>query len=670
MNDKGNDHSKRIEEIFHELCECREDERSSHNQLMQIIMAVGTVIGVIFGLSNAPAFSDSAIYLFYLSVFALCIAISYAITLGIMDTLRFHYMQGLEDQLGRLIPRQSDEEEFMHWISFSTPVTTKNIFHLKSKYSLIHFIFFVGSFVFLILFCGTLTWLQYQKLAPQSGEAIIVMIGGSVFIGSFLVFLFFALKSKKLFHFAMEASKIKKVIRNEERNKEKKRKEQYDHTSVKYLKKMNVKLKKHKIENDKTENRKGGYSGKGKSVLTTILYFLYPKAKDLQKLFVIGAGFLTGLCLQNGTNIPQITAIQWKDFIYTLIIVDFLICQARFQLNDIRGLAEDDEYEGKYRLPAEAMGIKTAVITSLMIMFLRVALAAYLISFQDAEIRKTLWICLITIIILTIAYEAARTKNNGVCVLLLVNIGYPLRFYAGICAALPGIWTSGSALFGSTVSLTGVILLLLAAYFCMGGYSVYLFWTHDALKKESGGADAKKHFQKKHYRILFNVVKDRYETAQLNGSAQPLKAKGKLRDWWNLAYLSSMVFLFLIILWPAPFSLSISVLIIELLLIGTIILTCLSKQKKIVFYTVLSLLLILVKLIISGLYFEEYLYYLCICANQMLFVITYFALRYLFNSDYHFVTVCVQIITRLLYLLIGKSTWDYLKNSDKKSARD
>ena len=45
-----------------------------------------------------------------------------------MAVLRFHYMRKLEDELTK------DDKNFVMWMSFSSPVTTRNIKHLKNKY--------------------------------------------------------------------------------------------------------------------------------------------------------------------------------------------------------------------------------------------------------------------------------------------------------------------------------------------------------------------------------------------------------------------------------------------------------------------------------------------------------------------------------------------------------
>ncbi len=78
------DESQDLDEILNEISECREDERSSQNQIVQIISTAGTILGVILG---AAVFDTKNIIneniLFLLSCFIFGTAFSYIATLGI-----------------------------------------------------------------------------------------------------------------------------------------------------------------------------------------------------------------------------------------------------------------------------------------------------------------------------------------------------------------------------------------------------------------------------------------------------------------------------------------------------------------------------------------------------------------------------------------------------------
>lgn len=46
---KNNEH--RIEELLTELGQCREDERNTQNQILQILVTAATTLGILFGAS-------------------------------------------------------------------------------------------------------------------------------------------------------------------------------------------------------------------------------------------------------------------------------------------------------------------------------------------------------------------------------------------------------------------------------------------------------------------------------------------------------------------------------------------------------------------------------------------------------------------------------------------
>ena len=95
-----------INELLYELSECREDERNSKNQLLQVISIAGTIIGVCFSLSALASklelsndiFTQNPNHiLLLLTSCVLCTAFPYIVFLGICDVLRFHYIRRLED---------------------------------------------------------------------------------------------------------------------------------------------------------------------------------------------------------------------------------------------------------------------------------------------------------------------------------------------------------------------------------------------------------------------------------------------------------------------------------------------------------------------------------------------------------------------------------------------
>lgn len=149
-------------EILNEISECREDERNSQNQVVQIISTAGTILGVILG---ASIFGEDSIVskeaLFLLSNIVFCTTCSYIVTLGIGNVLRYHYIQKLEDDLSLLnCSNDIDKVSLVHWMSFTSPIMTRNPLHLRSKYAILHYFAYSLSVVSALIFSIPVSWLD------------------------------------------------------------------------------------------------------------------------------------------------------------------------------------------------------------------------------------------------------------------------------------------------------------------------------------------------------------------------------------------------------------------------------------------------------------------------------------------------------------------------------
>ena len=112
----------RINELIAELSECREDERNTQNQILQVISVVGTILGILFAASYLNSntknetikifqnvdteeityiiriLNNNITYsriMFWLGLLIFCTAFSYIIVLGISNILRYYYIQNL-----------------------------------------------------------------------------------------------------------------------------------------------------------------------------------------------------------------------------------------------------------------------------------------------------------------------------------------------------------------------------------------------------------------------------------------------------------------------------------------------------------------------------------------------------------------------------------------------
>ena len=271
-----------------------------------------------------------------------------------------------------------------------------------------------------------------------------------------------------------------------------------------------------------------------------LLYFLYPRISDIQKILLIVIGFIYGVAYF-GTmiNIEHVLLL-----FYTILIFDVCACQARFQINDIRGRDEDLEIHKKHRLLGDGVDERYAIKLSSKIAFIKIALAVLLVSVYSRPVRDAYWLSLVVLSIITVSYEAARCKKCDIWVFFLVGAGYPLRFFVGL---IP-LW-SVSAGFPEIVS----IVCFMAALWFYGSCSSILSWVNEITahiqekwkeKEDQKLSDIT--FRKSHYNFLRDKIEDHYMFArqnQMDKTVLPLMEKGELRDPWNLTYILSVGFL-------------------------------------------------------------------------------------------------------------------------------
>lgn len=483
---------KRIEEILAEMSECREDERSAQNQMVQVIATAGTILTLIFSANYIIDDMPKGL-LFHLSNLIFCTAIGYITTLGISNVLRYHYLRNIEDKLFLLISDCSDaEQRLIHWMSFSSPIITRNPRHINRQYTWMHYLCYTIATICAIVFCVIITVIQYLSLGQYSvydklGMGLLVVF----FSFSMMVFFYSTYKAEAIYSFAQRVSSKKREKRL------------------------------HASQQQSEEGQKDGEinkknRGDSPRLLTALSYFIYPKKKDLQKPLLLAVGFMTGIFLFQDIR-PLGTAL--KQFTIVFITIDFLLYQARYQWNDIRGLREDRNAGKNDRLP-KIEGDKNdqlSVKLSVAIMMVRLVAQLVVILCFGGEMTVPLIFCSAIIIIVSIFYEAVRTKKINGLIFFMVSLGYPLRFGAGLWAAHPGMFSGFLYKLASKISffihqfwnngekeidfavLLPIVILLLFAYALWGVASVILAWTHEAVTKRQ--------VQKSYYEYLNKKVK-------------------------------------------------------------------------------------------------------------------------------------------------------------------
>lgn len=392
-----------------------------------------------------------------------------------------------------------------------------------------------------------------------------------------------------------------------------------------------------------------------KQIITAVVYYFYPKIKDVQKSLLIVIGFLTGIFFKNGNF-----RMSGKDVFHLIMawfIIEFLIYQARYLWNDIRGVRKDVREKKEDRIPVKVLGRKAAINIAMVILFLRVFIAVIVTAFLSEDIRIQLILPTLAIIISSILYEVMRTKECVKGIFLMVGFGYMIRFAAGGLAAWPEIMNGGIVITNGSMLLINNIpcislLLLLTAYIFMGGFSAVLSWTHEAVCQIKDGCE----IQKKHYQYLYDSVKNRTGEGE---DYKPLNEKGCLLDLWNIEFIISIVLLSIA---NMILNSSNTVLTAEAVTILFSILISITSYKKVC--CVLGLLIgdILLKAVMAFLCGNPFSIY--ICCTQLGFTLLYFVLRFLFSPDFNALVLCVGIVRAVYILIISKDTWDYMREKE------
>ncbi|WP_040712191.1 hypothetical protein [Nocardia takedensis] len=176
-------------------------------------------------------------------------------------------------------------------------------------------------------------------------------------------------------------------------------------------------------------------------------YILLPRPMDLSKalFFLIGVLVLVAVrpvVLDISYFVPRALTLWF--------ILEFLIYQGRYQLNDLRGLIEDQDAPAagqRGRIPTRAVGVKAAASATLVAIFVRSALVIILCGLEFISFFHHVLPMAIGVIGLAFVYERVRSVERdhfdgntigraamvaGWAVIALVGVGYPLRTILGL----------------------------------------------------------------------------------------------------------------------------------------------------------------------------------------------------------------------------------------------
>ncbi len=207
-------------------------------------------------------------------------------------------------------------------------------------------------------------------------------------------------------------------------------------------------------------------------------YLLLPRPNDLIKALFFPATYVAGLAVMGwsiaGRDLLQATV--------ALVCLEFLIYQARYQWNDLRGLGEDASSPmatDRKRLPHTPGSPEASVRASIAVICLRLYCVLIVASIpQPLDLATPLWWMFLAVWVLGAFYELLRSveaahgkilvrfrRAGAVGVILIVGLGYAVRGVAGFMFAVPGL------------TLASPVVLLIAGFmWAFGIMFVTLTW--------------------------------------------------------------------------------------------------------------------------------------------------------------------------------------------------
>ena len=601
----------RINELIAELSECREDDRNVQNQILQVLSVVGTTLGILFGASYFGSelhqfkienvkiesicvgkvidmINRNVTYeriMFLLSLLIVCTGFAYTIVLGISNILRYYYIQTLEERLHELITSEKDDHGrgcFLHWNAYSAPVMTKNVNHITSSYTLLNYISYAVAVMCIVLFSvGLVTSLFLQIGDIKWFDIVVVVVAVCFMMLSIILYIYICANAKGIDQFSWDTA--------------------------------------HENHDVRLNKAKGVIYKRSKEFKRISCYLIYPKIQDVQKHLLIILGFICGVHFFN---------VEWKDYcknlIFAVIIIDFLLYQARYQLNDIRGLEEDGEVGCKNRLLSDDTDNPEHIIRlSLGVAFVKIIVALLLTIAFGGEVKELLLVSMLILLGVTVAYEFVRKKQQTKWIYFWVGSGYPLRFFVGFFVIMPQNWR--------ILSQPQIICLLLALW-SYGTFAAMLSWCNQVSEYMSDYYNREgilpPNYKKKHFKEIQDILEERYRKAEKtsrNKKILPLREKGGIFDPWNVAFLCGLGFLFSIACIekiPKDF------LILEIIIYGMFFVNSLFYNRKKLIFIFSGWAGIVAKVLIMLLSHNLMTWYLMHSIIQSVVTVTYFVLCY------------------------------------------
>lgn len=587
MENKNQD---RIQELISELACCRDDERDSYNQIVQVISVVGSVLGVVFGASFLGKADNEELIqgewgeiitetrvLFWLSSIVFCTAFMYIVVLGIGNLLRYYYIQNIEDRLTSLISGTKDNVnrgDLLHWNAYIAPMQTRNPKHITNSNTLLHYICYTIVVIGIILFSTGIVFFQYKFIDDRKiYDEIVLAIVIVMILGVFCLFLRLSLNGEKVAQYMWNTAH------------------------------ENQKIRLGFITGKKYEN----------SVMfaKNLKYFIYSRLDNLPKPMLV---ILGSICWKWMVKLP-FTVQDVLCLLFFLLVFDVLAYQVRFQVNDLRGLEEDEQIGRKNRLCYTEENKKNIIKFSIRIIIVKIVLIFVLVCLFGKSEKNFILVSLSFLFFSSIVYEIARSKKCKRIVYFLVGTGYPLRFWCGYFILQSENWAKIPEL---------PFLFLLMAIWAYGSFASILSWASEVNGMIKKRRDTNQVFLKEHFNNIQEYLSCKIDIKSNSGYDFLLRARGRVLEPWNFCYLLSNLFLVISIMIK---DLNMGI-IIEGVLLLTLFLGTISSHKRIVIWSIISIFICFARSLVRYLVMGGGMWHFMISAIQIMIIVTYFLLRY------------------------------------------
>lgn len=419
---------------------------------------------------------------------------------------RYHYMEMIEERISEIVPT-GNRTIALGWNRFSSRLITANIHHLTNRGARRHYVHFALALVSLVIGCVLLSLLLLLTVHNKWVRLLLPLVVMSALI--YLLYCYFIATD-------------------------------YSRLTFQEILDLNVngapKVYQKNSDAVSEDNRPGHYFSQFRG---KFLRLLYTRPRDSMKSFFYFGGALLGTSLGGGYSLGE-----WFFRLFLLMfVVDICGYQARYLINDIRGIAEDrtnPQSEGRNRLPLLGGGNERHTIIVAMLVVVAKAIAAFLVCATiwadgatltggpvpgDPYLAFILGFAYVLVFIIACFYERARAKaerlwneyvrcHDGspslsgmnifksakyfgyidpkeesrshdvfkMCfgTLRIVLYGYPLRFCVGLLAFDPYLFGLVSGGIPEFPYMVGMLLLLIVACALYGCAFVYITWSYEA----------------------------------------------------------------------------------------------------------------------------------------------------------------------------------------------